>query len=136
VTEVVRQVIRRGPEHCFAAFCDTRRLRSWVPGLRRARLVRAGADGLPQEVLFEFGEARTYALKYSYQVAQRLVAWAPSTGASDAVRGFASFSEHADGCEMTYSVEAGPGRTPDEALLSDARSVVASFTKWIERGPK
>ena len=136
MTDVVRAVIRRSAQACFEAFCDTRRLRSWVPGLRRTKVVRAGEGGLPVEVLFEYGESRTYALKYSYQVGQRLVAWTPKTGAADAVRGFAQFSEHPDGCEMTYSVEAGEGRTPDEIMMSDARAVVASFTAWMLRRPR
>ncbi len=136
MTEVVRQVVRRPAQRCFEAFCDTRRLRSWVPGLRKARLVRANDDGLPLEVLFEFGAALTYSLKYSYQVAQRLVAWAPSSGAPSAVRGFASFAEHPDGCEMSYSIEAGEGRSPDERALSDARSAAEAFARWIERGPR
>lgn len=132
--QVIRAVIRRPAARCYAAFCDALRLRDWVPGLNRARIVKAGEGGLPVEVLFEFGSAWTYVLRYTYDAARRRVEWEPVTFKRDAVAGFAEFADHADGCEMTYTVHPASDHAPSERV-GDPRVVVESFARWITGQP-
>ncbi len=129
-----RVVIRRPAARCFAAFCDVLRLRDWLPGLSRARVVQTGEGGLPVEVLFEYGPAWTYVLRYGYDVARRRVEWAPTAFKRDAVAGFAEFAEHADGCEMTYMVRPASDHAPPDRA-GDPRAIVDAFAKWIGSQP-
>ena len=87
--EIARAVIRRPAARCFASFCDALRLRDWLPGLQRARVVTSDEHGFPSEVLFEYGDAWSYALRYTYDPARRRVEWEPITFKRDAVTGFA-----------------------------------------------
>lgn len=133
--EIARAVIRRPAARCFASFCDALRLRDWLPGLQRARVVTSDEHGFPSEVLFEYGDAWSYALRYTYDPARRRVEWEPITFKRDAVTGFAEFADHADGCEMTYAVRpASDHAAPSRA--GDPHAIVDAFARWIGSQPE
>ena len=133
MSDPVRKTIARSAARCFAAFCDARRLPVWVPGLRRARVIISGEDGLPREVLFEFGDKLTYSLLYSYDEARRRVEWRPGVGRLDAVAGFAEFSDREAGCEMSYTL-APTGDRPSERH-NDAETIAGAFVRWMQSEP-
>jgi len=131
--QTVEVVVPRDPAACWRAFTDPATLAAWVPGLRRARVIQAGADGLPIEVLFEFGESLTYSLVYTYDVAKREVTWQPRAGKRDAVAGFATFAalETGAGTKITYGLKHGDGRSVAEKALGDLSGLVGSFARWM-----
>ena len=128
---VVSRTLRASPDRCFSAFCDVRRLHEWVPGLRRAKVVRSDEGGRPLEVLFEFGDKLSYSLLYEYDVATRRVEWRAGVGRRDAVEGWAQFAELPDGaagCELRYvngAVGVSEERHADAGTLADA------LARWI-----
>lgn len=124
----VRAVVPREPSACWRAFTDAAAFAAWVPGLRTARVIRVGADGLPTEILFEFGASRTYSLVYTYDVAAREVRWTAGSGKRDAVDGFARFEPLDDGTSVTYGLKQGNG-TSDE---DNVQSVLAAFVSWMQ----
>jgi hypothetical protein len=129
----IRKQISRPADRCYAAFCDARRLTEWVPGLRRARVVLAGEDGRPREVLFEFGNKLTYSLVYRYDDASRRVEWRPGVGRRDAVTGFAEFADSGSGCEMTYAVESTAAEQAERG--ADAEAISSAFAEWVSHEP-
>jgi len=132
VVQTVRAVVARDPEACWRAFTDASTLAAWVPGLRRARVVQVGADGLPSEILFEFGTSLTYSLVYAYDAAAREVSWEPRAGKRDAVAGFVRFEPADTGTAVTYGLEHGAGRTAAEQAIGDASTLVAAFVGWMD----
>jgi hypothetical protein len=130
----IRKHISRTADRCYAAFCDARRLTEWVPGLRRARVVLAGEDGRPREVLFEFGDKLTYSLIYHYDEANRRVEWRPGLGRRDAVTGFAAFADTESGCEMTYVLASAAAEQVERG--ADAEAIASAFAEWVAREPE
>jgi hypothetical protein len=128
---MVETTIRAGAERCFRLFCDVARLRHWVDGLRKVKVVRARPDGLPLEVLYDFGATLSYSVTYDYDLAARRVSWEPGLGRRDAVRGWADFVDEGEGCRMRYTLESGPGRVDP----GEAERVVAAFVRWVESDP-
>jgi hypothetical protein len=126
---LVEVFVAAPPERCFAIFCDARDLPRWVPGLRRARIVRSRPDGLPLEVVFEFGKTLTYSIVYDYDLAARRVTWQPGLGRRDAVSGWAEFVPEGAGCRMRYSV--APTGDEREAQAANADRLVAAFVRWV-----
>ncbi len=118
------------PERCFEAFIDVAMLPTWLPWLRRARVVTRDAQGRPSEVSFELGSKLSYTLSYRYDD-QRGVAWEPRAGRKDAVRGQATFEPEGDGCRMTYTVE--PAQASRDRPEEDAARIVAAFAAWLRR---
>lgn len=113
---------------------DARLLPTWVPGLRRAKVVRHNAEGMPLEVMFEFSETLSYSLIYRYDADLKRVAWMPGMGKRDAVAGFAEFNEDGEGTLMTYGVQPA-GRAPTQAesdLRTNAQRIVDAFVKFCE----
>jgi hypothetical protein len=104
-----------------------------VPGLRRARVILVDDDGLPAEILFEFGASRTYTLVYTYDVGNREVRWQPRAGKRDAVAGFARFEAVDEGTSVTYGLEQGDGRSAVEKALGDQTALVEAFARWLTR---
>jgi hypothetical protein len=129
---VVEANIRRPPDRCWSRFVDARLLASWVPGLRRAKVVRQDPEGMPLEVLFEFSETLSYSLIYRYDADLRRVAWLPGVGKKDAVSGFAEFAEEGEGTRMTYALQ--PGARGENDLQGNAQRVVEAFVKFVENG--
>jgi hypothetical protein len=123
----VRTVVARAPAACWRAFTDAATFGAWVPGLRRAQVIQAGADGLPTEILFEFGASRTYTLVYTYDHTAREVRWRPGIGKLDAVAGFARFDPLDDGTSVTYGLERHDG----DADLSEVHALVTAFSQWM-----
>lgn len=119
-------VLPASPQVCFQAFCDLRSARLWLPGLRKARVVRSDAQGRPIEVSYEFGESLSYALVYAYDDAAHHVRWVPSVGVRDGVSGFASFEPEGEGCRFRYSLESLRGRAPTHEA-----DVAEAFCGWI-----
>jgi len=124
----VRAVVPREPAACWRAFTDATTFGAWIPGLRRAQVIRLGADGLPAEILFEFGASRTYTLVYTYDHAAREVRWHPATGKLDAVAGFARFEPLDDGTSFTYGLEHHRG----DAELAEVQEMVTAFGHWMQ----
>ena len=122
--------VPRSPTDCWRHFTDAATLIGWVPGLRRARVVTTGADGLPLEVAFEFAASRTYSLVYRYDVAGRAVSWEPRVGLRDAVRGGARFDAEDGGTRVTYTTE-DAGRSEAERALDDPERLLAAFAAWM-----
>ena len=83
-------VLPASAEVCFNEFVDLKSARLWLPGLRKAKVVRADAQGRPLEVSYEFGDVLSYALVYAYDEAQKKVRWVPSAGVQDGVSGSAT----------------------------------------------
>jgi len=126
----VRAVVSREPAACWRAFTDVATFGAWVPGLRRAQVIRVGQDGLPTEILFEFGASRTYTLVYTYDHAAREVRWKPNTGKLDAVAGFARFDSLEDnaGTSVTYGLEHHGGGTD----VAEVQALVTAFSQWMQ----
>ena len=120
-------VVSREPEVCWRAFVDANTFSAWIPGLRRAQVIQTGADGLPTEILFEFGASRTYSLVYTYDLANREVRWEPRANKRDAVAGFARFDAFDDGTRVTYGLANHTGDTQ----LGELNDLLAAFTTWI-----
>lgn len=113
-------------QKCFDEFIDLRTARLWLPGLKRARVVRSDGQGRPLEVFYEFGEALSYALVYAYDDAAKRVRWVPSSGVRDGVSGGASFEDAPSGCRFTYSLESLRGRPEDHET-----QVARAFVQWM-----
>lgn len=124
----VRAVVSREPAACWRAFTDAATFGAWVPGLRRAQVIRTGVDGLPTEILFEFGASRTYTLVYTYDHVAREVRWQPGSGRLDAVAGFARFEPLEDGTSVTYGLEHHDGG----AEISEVHALVTAFSQWMQ----
>jgi uncharacterized protein YndB with AHSA1/START domain len=135
VATVVNRVIARPAERCYAMFCNARLLTAWVPGLKRAKVVLADAEGRPAEVLFAYGESRSYSLVYRYQPDQLRIDWSQGIGRRDGVSGWALFRPLGKGCELTYTLEIGEGRSAEDIALGDPKGIVESFAKFMESGP-
>lgn len=112
---------------CWRAFTDANTFAAWIPGLRRARVIQSGSDGLPVEILFEFGASRTYSLVYTYDVAKREVRWEPRANKRDAVAGFARFDAFDDGTRVTYGLANQTGNTQ----LTELHDLLAAFGTWM-----
>ena len=119
-------VLPASPDTCFTEFTDLRCTRLWLPGLKKARVVRSDAQGRPIEVSYEFGDVLSYALVYHYDDATRRVRWVPSAGLQDGVSGSASFDLAANGCLFRYSLDSLRGRAPTHET-----DVAEAFTAWI-----
>ncbi len=113
---------------CFARFVDLKDARLWMPGLKKAQVVRVDARGRPLEVSYEFGERLSYALVYAYDEAAYRVRWVPSAGVRDGVSGFAAFTPSDRGCHFRYSLESLRGRAP-----THERDVATAFVAWVAR---
>ncbi len=119
-------VLPASAEVCFNEFVDLRSARLWLPGLKKARVVRSDDKGRPLEVSYEFGDVLSYALVYAYDDVARHVRWAPSAGLQDGVSGSASFEGAPGGCRFTYSLESLRGRAP-----THEQDVAQAFAAWI-----
>src|SRR6185503_7854023 len=103
--------VARSPDHCWRMFVDPVLLTAWVPGLRHARVISTGADGLPSEIQFRYASSHVYSLSYTYDAAAREVRWAPRAGKRDAVRGSVRFDAFDEGTRVSYSIEHGDARS-------------------------
>jgi hypothetical protein len=119
-------VLPATPAACFAEFIDLRSARLWLPGLKKARVVRSDGQGRPLEVSYEFGDILSYALVYAYDDAQLRVRWVPSAGLQDGVSGSASFDAAPGGCAFRYSLESLRGRAPTHEA-----DVAQAFAAWM-----
>lgn len=115
--------------HAYRAFCDVGQARLWVPGLRRARVVRTDAEGHALEVAYEYGDALSYALVYHYDDAGHRLRWVPSAGALDGLSGQAGFVADGEGCRFTLELHAVRGRAPGHEA-----EVAQAFAAWL--GPQ
>jgi hypothetical protein len=120
-------VLPGAAQKCFDEFIDLRVARLWLPGLKRAKLVRADERGRPLEVFYEFGERLSYALVYAYDDAHRRVRWVPSAGVRDAVSGSASFEDTPHGCRFVYALESLARDPAHEA------EVARAFVGWMQK---
>ena len=130
--QIVSVLITRPVDDCWRAFVDPTIMTSWVPGLRDARVIETTADGLPQEIQFEFGAALIYSLVYTYDVGARVVRWEPRPGEHGAVRGFARFAATDDGTELTYALEHDKERKAAERMLDAPKTLLRAFQQWME----
>lgn len=105
-------VLSASPATCFSQFIDVGSARLWLPGLKKAKVVRSDARGRAAEVSYEFGESLSYALVYHYDEVQHRVRWVTSAGMQDGVSGSASFELAAEGCLFRYALESLRGRSP------------------------
>ncbi len=132
MTRVATAHLDHPPEHCLRTFLDVTLLPSWVPGLRRARVVTRDPTGRPSEVSFEFGDSLTYSLVYQYEGHE--VRWTPRVGRKDGIAGRASFEPDGDGCRFTYTLE--PTTHPQrDRPREDPERIVTAFTQRLRRSP-
>jgi len=123
--------VRRPPAACWKVLVDPTLLTSWVPGLRRARVIESYETGLPKEIHFEFSSSLTYSLVYTYDVPAHEMRWEPRMGQRDGVAGFAKIDETEDGARLTYGLEPGAGRSEKDRALGDPESLVREFVTWM-----
>ena len=126
--ETVTAFVPLDPTVCFRAFTDARQLAAWVPGLRRADIL-SKLRGLAAEVHFEYASELAYTLVYTYDIENREVSWKPKLGAAEGVTGFARFDATTGGTQITYGLEHGTARAPDE--LGSSTALVDAFVAWI-----
>jgi hypothetical protein len=124
--------VKRSPHACWRVLVDPVLLPHWVPGLRRATVVATGADGLPDEIHFEFSTSLTYSLVYTYDVAAREVRFETRIGKRDGVRGFARVAASEDGSEIRYGLDVGEGRSEADRALGGVEAVLAAFVRWMD----
>jgi hypothetical protein len=110
---VIELELPASADACYAAFCDGAQLRLWLPALKRMKVAKHDARGRPIEVMFELGDALSFALVYAYDDAARRVRWVPSAGVLDGVSGFATFTPSGSACRLMYSLDSMRGRAPD-----------------------
>jgi uncharacterized protein YndB with AHSA1/START domain len=127
--------VPRTPEHCFRVFTNAELLAAWVPSLRRARVIAAGDDGRPTEILFEFARSLSYSLVYQYDADALVVSWEPRIGKRDAVRGRATFDPFDGGTRLTYALELGDARAASEDASAVAREIADAFRAWMLHEP-
>lgn len=127
-------VIARDPATCWRLFVDPALLTAWVPGLRRVQVL-SKEHGMARDVHFEFAQSRAYTLTYSYLIDDREVRWQPKLGRRDGVAGFARFTAVDAGTELTYGLQQGSARTPEERTLGGIDQVVASLRSWLVAHP-
>lgn len=125
--------IAASPDACWRALTDATLLTAWLPGLRRAEVIARTPDGLAAEVQFEFAASRTYTLLYMYDHAAREMRWEPRVGKRDAVRGFARVEADGRDTRLTYGLEQGAARRPEEVELGDPVQIVAAFDAFVRR---
>ena len=125
----VELVLPRPPDVCYRAFCDVGSFWLWLPGMKKARVVRSDAEGRALEVSYEFGDSLSYALVYAYDAAARKVRWVPSAGVQYGVSGRAEFTPHPDGCLFSFALEGRKGRGPDHQ-----GEVARAFARWVSQG--
>lgn len=130
--QTVEGLVAQPIDVCWRAFTNVAKLTQWVPGLRDARVIEMGDDGLPQEIMFEFVSGAVYSLVYSYDFDDSAISWEPRSG-DQAVRGEVAFVETERGTRMSYSIEQPPGRSRAERSLDDPHELVAAFTRYVER---
>ena len=129
--EMFEALLPAAPKFCFDEFCDLRTARLWLPGLKKAKVVRADGQGRALEVSYEFGESLSYALVYAYDDAGLKVRWVPSVGVRDGVSGSASFEATADGTRFRYALDSVRGRSPTHET-----DVAQAFVGWIRSRPR
>ena len=120
-------VLAASPEVCLSEFVDLKSARLWLPGLKKARVVRSDEKGRPLEVSYEFGDVLSYALVYAYDDVHRQVRWVPSAGVRDGVSGSASFEPADGGCRFRYRIESQRGRPANHE-----QDVAEAFARWIQ----
>ncbi len=128
----VTAFIRRSPAACWSVLTDATTFTSWVPGLRRTRVIAIDEATRPREIQFEFATSRSYTLIYTYTAAHEMH-WEPRLGKRDAVSGFARVEASEQGTNLTYGLEPGGARSEAEIELGDLHEVVASFVRWMHR---
>lgn len=121
----VELLLESSAVECYRQFCDPSSMRLWLPELKQLKVVRSDSSGRALEVQYSLGESLTYALVYAYDDAARKVRWVPSSGALDAVSGFASFEPEGSGCRFVYSLDSRRGREPEHAA-----DVAEAFARW------
>jgi hypothetical protein len=135
---IVEADIGRPVEACWHVFTDAATMTSWVPGLRTARAIAVRDDGLAGEIEFSYAGGLTYALLYTYDVAECVVRWEPRDADRGAVRGFARFEpfrpsgislDHGIGTRFTYALEHDTGRRAAERALDDPQLLVDAFVR-------
>ena len=128
----VTAFIRRSPKCCWKVLTDSSTFTSWVPGLRRTRVIALDDSDRPRELQFEFSTSRSYTLTYTYTEDHEM-RWEPRLGKRDAVSGFARVEASEHGTNLTYGLEYGDARSEAENVLGDLQEVVASFVRWMDR---
>jgi len=128
--QTVTVFVPRDPALCWRMFTDASLLLAWVPGLRRAQMI-SKSRGLAEEVHFEYADSLAYTLVYRYDVERREVSWTPKLGRRDGVAGFARFDDADGGTQMTYGLEQGEGRSPNERELGDLQKLADAFVAWM-----
>jgi hypothetical protein len=126
--QTVTAFVSRDPATCWEIFTDVARLIAWVPGLRRVETIAKTHHGMPGEVHFEYASSLTYTLTYIYDPMKREVRWEPKLGKRDGVAGFARFEAFDSGTRLTYGLEHGDNRAPD-----DAQVLVEAFTAFATK---
>jgi len=128
--QAVTTFVPRDVASCWRVFIDPTRLAAWVPGLRRAQII-AKSRGLASEVHFEFVDSLAYTLVYTYDVERRHVSWQPKLGREAGVTGFAQFEAFEGGTRVTYGLEHGEGRSPEDREIGDLEKLVNAFVAWM-----
>ena len=127
--DVISAVIPRTIEECWKAFTTPARWLTWVTGLHAVRLLDRTPEDLPREVYFEYAAGVWYVLRYDYDLAARVVRWAPRAEDIGGVRGFARFETVPEGTRFVYAVEHDGTRQSLESMLDDSRAFVDAFVE-------
>lgn len=129
---VVEAIIGRRMGDVWRAFVDTDKLPQWVPGLRDARVIEEGPEGLPLEIQFEFVTGSIYSLVYAYDFDAHTISWMPRVGELDGISGSATFEDNDRGTKFTYANQQSPGRRAIERAIDDPHDLVAAFQRFME----
>ena len=127
--QIVSAIVSRAPDACWQVFTTPSTMTSWIPGLRRVKVLDTRSDGLPLQIRFEYAADLVYSLVYTYDLDAHVIRWEPLESQRGGVRGFARFSPVEDGTEVTYAIEHDKGRKAAERALDDPRILIEAFTR-------
>ena len=119
----VTGLVKRSPDACWRVLVDPTGYHTWIPALRRARVVDSYDTGLAREVRFELATERTFSRLYSYDLAKQEMSWKPR---GDGTSGFARLEAIDGGTKLTYSLE-GPSEYDLDKFMASFQSYLHAY---------
>jgi ribosome-associated toxin RatA of RatAB toxin-antitoxin module len=102
-------MVNATPETVYRVVTDFANYVNWVSDLKRIDVLERDSEGRPLEVEFRaaaFGRSTTYALRYDYSRAPRLLSWFQTHGdITETMQGQYRFEPSGTGTKVTYDLE-------------------------------